>query len=102
VPSFEFGLDVVEVADLNKLNRPAFPKSRMEKELEAGRVRKLIDRGILVPSESPYATNNILAGKKRNVDGSAGRLRVPSDFRALNAVTENLDYLTEDVKIIVR
>jgi hypothetical protein len=74
----------------------------VEKELEAGCVRKLIDRGILVPSESPYATNNILVGKKRNTDGSAGGMRVTLDFRALNAVTENLAYPTEDVKIIVR
>jgi hypothetical protein len=56
-------MDVVEMADLTKLNRPAFPKSREEMELEAERVRELIDRGIFVPSESPYATNNILVGK---------------------------------------
>jgi hypothetical protein len=101
VPGFEFGLDVVKGADLTKLNRPAFPKFREEKELEAERVRELIDRGILVPSESPCATNNILVGKKRNADGSAGGMRVMSDFRALNAVTENLAYLTENVKTIV-
>jgi hypothetical protein len=46
VPGFEFGLDVVEGAYLTKLNRPAFPKSRVEKKLEAERVRELIDRGI--------------------------------------------------------
>jgi hypothetical protein len=62
VPGFEFGLDVVEGADLTKLNRPAFPKSRVKKELEAERVRELIDRGLLVPSGSPYATINILMG----------------------------------------
>jgi hypothetical protein len=101
VPGFEFGLDVVEGADLTKLSRPAFPKSRVEKELKAERVRELIDRGVLVPSESPYATNNILVGKKWNADGSAGGMRVTSDFRALNAVTENLAYPTEDVKTIV-
>jgi hypothetical protein len=102
VPGFNFGLDVVEGADLTKLNRPAFPKSRVEKELEAERVRELIDQGILVPSESPYATNNILVGNKRNADDSAGGMRVTSDFRALNAVTENLAHPTEDLKTIVR
>jgi hypothetical protein len=102
VPGFEFGLDAVEGADLTKLNRPAFPKSGVEKKLEAEHVRELIDRGILVPSESPYATNNILVGKKRNADGSAGGMRLTSDFRALNAVTENLAYPMEDVKTIVR
>jgi Reverse transcriptase (RNA-dependent DNA polymerase) len=55
-----------------------------------------------VPSESPYATNNILVGNKRSADGSAGGMRVTSDFRALNAVTENLAYPTEDEKTIVR
>jgi hypothetical protein len=45
VPGFEFGLDVEEGADLTKLNRPAFSKSRVEKELEAERARDLIDRG---------------------------------------------------------
>jgi hypothetical protein len=56
----------------------------------------------LVPSESSYATNNILVGKKRNAYGSAGGMRVTSNFRALNAVTENLSYPTEDVKTIER
>jgi hypothetical protein len=41
-------------------------------------------------------------GGKRNADGSAGGMRVTSDFPALNAVTENLAYPTEDVKTIVR
>jgi hypothetical protein len=50
VPGFEFGLDVVEGADLTKLNRPAFPKSRVKKELKVERVRELIDRGSLVCS----------------------------------------------------
>jgi hypothetical protein len=45
VPGFEFGLDVEEGADLTKLNRPAFSKSRVEKKLEAERARDLIDRG---------------------------------------------------------
>jgi hypothetical protein len=94
-------LDLVDGANLTKLNRPAFPKSREEKELEAERVRELIDRGILVPSKSPHPTKYILAGKKRNVNGSAGGMRVTSDFRALNAVTENIAYLTKDVKTIV-
>jgi Reverse transcriptase (RNA-dependent DNA polymerase) len=102
VPGFEFGLDAVEGADLTKLNRPAFPKYRVEKELEAERVWALIDCGILEPSESPYVTNNILVGKKRNADGSSGRMRVTSDLCALNAVTENLAYPTKDVKTIVR
>jgi hypothetical protein len=44
VPDFEFGLDVVEGANLTKVNRPAFPKSRVEIKLEAERVRELIDR----------------------------------------------------------
>jgi hypothetical protein len=29
VPGYEFGLDIVEGADLTKLNLPAFPKSRV-------------------------------------------------------------------------
>jgi hypothetical protein len=74
----------------------------VEKELEAERVRELIYRGILVPSESPYATNNILVGVKRNADGSFGGMRVTSDFRVIHAVTENLAYSTKDVKTIVR
>jgi hypothetical protein len=84
------------------LNRLAFVKSRVEKGLESERVRELIDCGILVPSESPYATNNILVRKRWNADGSAGGMRVTSDFRALNAVTENLAHRTEDVKTFVR
>jgi hypothetical protein len=71
----------------------------VEKELKVERVRELIDRDNLVPSQS-YGTKNILVGKKRNTDSSAGGMRVTSDFRALNAVTENLACPTEDVKLL--
>jgi hypothetical protein len=57
---------------ITKLNRPTFPKSSLEKELEVERVRELIDRGLLARSESPHATSNILVGKKRNADGVLG------------------------------
>jgi hypothetical protein len=46
VPGFEFVLDFVKGADLTKLNRPAFSKSLVEKDVEAERVRDLIDRGL--------------------------------------------------------
>jgi hypothetical protein len=55
-----------------------------------------------VPSEWPFATNKILVGKKLNADGRSGRMRVKSDFRALNFVTENLAYPREDVKTNMR
>jgi hypothetical protein len=42
VPGFELGLDHVDEADCTKFNRPAFPKSRVEKKLEEKRVRELI------------------------------------------------------------
>jgi hypothetical protein len=45
-PGFEFGLDVVEGAELTKLNRPAFPTTRVEKDLKAESVRDLVDRDI--------------------------------------------------------
>jgi hypothetical protein len=101
VPGYEFGNNLLDGADFTKLNRPAFPKSRVEKELDAELVREFIDRGILLPSESPHATINILVGKERTADGSAGRMRVTSNFRALNAATENFAYPTEGVQNIV-
>jgi hypothetical protein len=41
-------------------------------------------------------------GGNEKADGSAGEMRVTSDFHALNAVTKNLAHPTEDVKTIVR
>jgi hypothetical protein len=76
VPGIEFGLDVVEGADLTKLNRPAFPKSRVEKELETERVRELIDRGYFGAVGVAVCDKNILVGTKRNADSSAGGMRV--------------------------
>jgi hypothetical protein len=102
VPGYEFGLDLKEGADLSILNRPSFAKSRVEKEMEAERIRELVERGILVPSTSAFATNSILVGKKTNADGSAGVMRATSDFRAVNSLTENIAYPTEDVKAIIR
>lgn len=102
IPGFEFGLDLTEDADLTKLNRPSFPKSRTERELEAQKVRDLVNRGILVPSSGSFATNNVMVPKKTNADGSAGGMRVTSDFRVLNSMTKDISYPTEDVKRIVR
>jgi hypothetical protein len=102
VPGYEFGLDLKKGADLSILNRPSFANSRVAKEMETERVRELVDWGILVPSTSSFATNNILVGKKTNADGSAGGMLVTSDFRALNSLTENVAYPTADVKRIGR
>jgi hypothetical protein len=87
---------------LNQAESAGVSRVPCGKEKEAERVRELIDWGILVKSESPYATNNILVGKKRNAYGSAEGMRVTSYFRALNAVTDYLAYPMEDVKNIVR
>lgn len=58
-------------------------------------------RGISVPSASFHATNNILVPKNLNADRTSGVMRITSDFRALNLVTKDVGYRTEDVKRIV-
>ena len=102
MPGYEFSLELLPDADLARLDRPSFPKSRVERELEADKVRELVERGILVPSTALRATNNIMVPKKMNADGSIGGMRVTSDFRALNSLTQDISYPTEDVKRIVR
>jgi hypothetical protein len=87
VSGFEFKLELSEGADVAKLNRAPFSKSRMEQEVEADEVRKLIGLGIVVPSTSEHATNNVIVAKKRIPNGASGGLRVTSDFRALNSLT---------------
>lgn len=65
-------------------------------------MKKLFDRGILVPSTSQYATNNIPVPKNKLLDGTSGGLRMASDFHALNSVPVDMAYPTEDVKTTVR
>jgi hypothetical protein len=50
-------------------------------------VKKLLDRGILEPSISPYGTSNVLVPKKPLPDGTPGGLRVTAYMRAVNSVT---------------
>ena len=89
VPGYEFSLELLPDADLARLDRPSFRKSRVERELEAEKVRELVGRGILVPSTALRETNNIMVPKKMNA-GSIGGMRVTSDFRALSSLTQDI------------
>lgn len=101
-PGYEFGIALEDGADLNKLNRRSFPKSRQESELETAEVKNLLERGILVPSMSSCSTKNVFVAKRKLLKGSSVEFRFTSDFRALNSVTKNNAYPTEDVKSVVR
>jgi hypothetical protein len=68
----EFHITLRPNADLSQLNRPAFRKSPAERMVEDTEVKKLLDRGILEPSISPYGTSNVLVPKKPLPDGTPG------------------------------
>ncbi len=71
---------------------PVRRRSPKEEEVEREAMRKLLDLGVLEPSVSPWAANNVFVPKK---DGS---IRVTSDFRALNNATITDSYPMEDVR----
>jgi hypothetical protein len=74
-------------AEVSRLNRPAFRKSPKEREVEGEEMRRLLERGIIEPSDSPCGTNNVMVPKKALPDGSPGGLRVTEDMRAVNSMT---------------
>jgi hypothetical protein len=101
VPGWEFKIEVEDQADMSKLNRPVSRKSPMEQEVERCEMRKLLERGIVEPSKSPFGTANVFVPKKPLPDGTPGGLRVTADMRAVNSVTIGDAFPTEDIQAIV-
>ena len=78
---------------------PIKRRSPKEEETERAMVAELVEKGVLEPSISPWAANNVFVPKKD------GTIRCTSDFRELNArtvpdaypmesVTETLDWVS--------
>jgi hypothetical protein len=101
VPGREFKIEKEEGADMSKLNRLAPRKSPMEQDIERREMRKLLARGIVKPSKSPFGTANIVVPKNPLQDGTPGGLRVTADMRAVNYVTIGDAFPTEDIQVIV-
>jgi hypothetical protein len=58
----------------------------LDKKVEEVEMKKLLERGIIEPSVSPYGTSNFMVPKKALPDGTPGGLRTTADMRAVNAV----------------
>jgi hypothetical protein len=101
VPGCEFKIEIEAGADLSKLNRPAPRKSPMEQDIERREMRKLLARGIVEPSQSPFGTANVFVPKMPLQDGTPGGLRVTADMQAVNSVTIGDAFPTEDIQVIV-
>ena len=71
---------------------PLRRRSPREEEMEREAMWKLLNIGVLEQAVSPWAANNVFVRKKD------GRIRVISDFRALNAATVTDTYPMEDVR----
>jgi hypothetical protein len=97
----DFSIKLQGGADVSRLNRVAFHKSPLEKEVEEVEMRKLLERGIVEPSLSPCCTSNVMVPKKKLPDGTSGGLRVTADMRAGNSVTVGDAFPTEDIGMIL-
>jgi hypothetical protein len=97
----DFSIKVQEGADVSRLNRAAFRKSPLEKEVEEAEMRKLLERGIVEPSLSPCGTPSVMVPKKKFPDGTSGGLRVTADMRAGDLVTVGDAFPTEDIGMIL-
>ena len=75
--------------------QPLRKRSPKEQDIEREAMQKLIELGVLEPSTSPWASNNVFVRKK---DGS---IRVTSDFRALNDATVTDSYPMEDMRHVL-
>jgi hypothetical protein len=101
VKGTDFSIKLQEGAEVSRLNRVAFRKSPLEKEVEVVEMRKLLERGILEPSISPCGTSNVLVPKKAQPEGKPGGLRVITDMRAVNAVTVGDAFPTENIGAVL-
>jgi RNase H-like domain found in reverse transcriptase/Reverse transcriptase (RNA-dependent DNA polymerase) len=97
----DFDIKLKPDADLSLLSCPRFRKSRVEKAAEGVEVAKMLERGILEKSTSPFATNNVIMPKKSLLDGKSGGVRVTTDMRRLNSMTIGDAFPAEDVKELV-
>ena len=75
--------------------QPLRRRSPKEQDVEREAMLRLIELGVLEPSTSPWASNNVFVRKK---DGS---IRVTSDFRALNDATVTDSYPMEDMRQVL-
>jgi hypothetical protein len=64
-------------------------------------MRKLLARGIVEPSQSPFGAANVFVPKNPLQDGTPGGLRVTADMRAVNSVTIGDAFPTEYIQVIV-
>ena len=78
--------------DVKPVCEPLRRRSSKEEEVERAAMRKLLKLGILEPSVSPWAANNVFVRKK---DGGT---RVTSDFRRLNSLTVSESYPMANVR----
>ena len=75
---------------------PMRRRSPAEQEAEKREVTKLLEMGVLEPSNSPWGTLNVFVPKKNKKD-----LRTTSDFRLLNSLTVTDVYPMEDMKATI-
>jgi hypothetical protein len=97
----DFSIKLQDCADIPRLNRVAFWKSPLEKNVEEVEMKKMMERGIIKPSVSPCGTSNIMVPKNTLPDGTPGGLRVTADVRAVNAVTVGDACPTEDIGAVL-
>jgi hypothetical protein len=94
----DFDIKLKPDADVSLLSCPPFRKSRVEKAAEGVEVAKMLERGILEKSTSPFSTNNVIVPKKSLPDGKSSGVRVTTDMRRLNSMTIGDAFPAEDVK----
>lgn len=77
------------------IRQPLRKRSPKEQDVLREAMQKLIELGVLEPSKSPWASNNVFVRKK---DGS---IRVTADFRAMNNATVTDSYPMEDMRQVL-
>ena len=87
--------EIVLKENAKPICQPLRRRSPKEQDVEREAMQRLIELGVLEPSTSPWASNNVFFRKK---DGS---IRVTSDFRALNDATITDSYPMEDMRQVL-
>jgi len=80
----------IETGDATPIKKAPYKTPFVLREEMNGQVQKMLDKGVISPSHSPWSSTVVLVPKKS--ESGIPKYRFCVDFRALNAVTKYDSY----------
>ena len=96
----EFKIDLLTSDEPTDLDVPARRLSAVEREVERREVTKMLEAGVLEPSQATASTCNVFVPKKTLGADGKPEIRTTSDMRRLNVATKPMRYPLPDITAI--